>query len=109
MTTLRRWHSALDSFIASFGLSLEKLAQVGHTAVTYALVFTPFTIGAKHSMVWVGWIVAGAILGFAFWKEYFRDPKPPENAPWKWNGVRDFSFYLLGAGLAVLAYYLGVR
>lgn len=106
---LKSLWNKLDSFIASFGLSIEKLAQVGHTAVTYGLVFTAFVIGGKHGLSWLGWNVAGIILGFAFWKEYFRDPLPPENAPWKWNGVRDFSFYLLGAGLAVTAYHLGVR
>ena len=109
MNTLRRWFSALDSFIASFGTSLENLAQVGHTAVSYGLVFTAFVIGAKHGLPWVGCIVAALLAGFAFWKEYARDPLPPENAPWKWNGVRDFSFYLLGITLAVTAYYAGVR
>jgi hypothetical protein len=99
----------LDSFIASFGTSLEKLAQVGHTAVPYGLVFTAFVVGGKHGLFWLGWIVAAAIAAFASWKEYFRDPLPPENAPWRWNGVRDLSFYMLGIAVAVIAYYAGVR
>ena len=106
---LKRWWSTLTNFIASFGTSLEKLAQVGHTAVPYGLVFTAFVIGGKHGMAWIGWLVAAAILGFAGYKETVMDPRPPENAPFFWNGARDLAFYCLGVALAVTAYYLGVR
>ena len=101
----------VDGFIAGFGLNQNYLAQIGHFSVTYALVFSAFVDGWVFNFWYAGLIVAAVIGGpWVYWKEYRRDPRPPENAPF-WpgkgmpflaSGLCDASFYWLGALMATL-------
>lgn len=91
----------IDSFIAGFGLNSDGLAQVGHGSVAYGLTFTAYVVGWAFGVAWAGYLV-GAMLGgpWILYKEAYRDTKPPESAPFFWNGFKDACFYWLGIGLA---------
>lgn len=100
----------LDSFIAGFGLDPNKLAQVGHFSVAYGLTFTAYVVGWCFGFWYAGLIVGGLLGGpWVIWKEAYRDTKPPENAPFLWNGFEDAAFYWAGIALATaLAAALGM-
>ena len=99
----------IDSFIASFGLSTNKLAQVGHFSVAYSLTFTAYVVGWSFNF-WYAGIIAGLLIGgpWVIWKEAYRDTLPPENAAF-WptksvhfsqSGLFDANMYWTGIGLA---------
>lgn len=92
----------LISFIAGFGVGIpDKPAQLLHFLGGYAIVFTAFVIGWVFGP-WYAGIIAGVLIGVVWgvWKEAYLDTKPPENAPFFWNGAKDLAFYWLGIGLA---------
>lgn len=96
---LKIW-SKIDQFVASFGMNKDELAQLGHLSVAYGLAYTALTLNFI-----AGCVVMGLIGGpWVIWKEAIRDPKPPENAPFWWNGAKDAAFYWLGLGLAYAMY-----
>ncbi len=99
----------LDAFIAGFGLNTDGLAQVGHFSVAYSLTFTAYVVGWAFNF-WYAGLIAAFLLGvpWVVWKEIYRDPKPPENAPF-WpsksvhfaqSGLLDAIMYWAGIGLA---------
>lgn len=101
---------AVDSFIASFGLDINKLAQVGHFLAGYALTFTAFVVGWVCGAWWAGLIVAFLIsVPWVIWKEAYRDTLPPENAsfwpnlktPFVGSGLLDAISYWSGVTLAI--------
>ena len=83
------------NYIASFGTDPDKLAQMGHflAGVVVADWFGPW----------------GCLVFFGAWitpKEAYVDTKPPENAPFFWNGAKDMGFYCLGMGVGLVRRYL---
>jgi len=87
----------LDAFIAGFGLNNDGLAQVGHFHVTAFWSLVGYVVGWAFGFWWLGLLVGGLIcIPWGIWKEVFRDPKPPENAPFFWNGAKDLAFYWAG-------------
>jgi len=106
----RDLYRKVDGFIAGFGLNNDGLAQVGHFSVSYGLSFTAYVVGWAFGAWYAGLIVGGIISGpWVYWKEAVRDPQPPENAPFLWNGFKDACFYWGGFVLAtVVAVAIGM-
>lgn len=69
------------------------LAQDSHFAYGLAL---SFAISAFHASLW--WIV-GLLIAELFFKEYLFDQVLVEKNPLLWNGLTDWAFYVLGAGV----------
>ncbi len=86
--------SALKKAIAwvmSFGLDNDRLAQIGH-----------FLAGVVVGD-WFG--IYGCLIFFGAWvmpKEAVLDPRPPENAPFFWDGAKDAGFYCLGMAVGMV-------
>jgi len=59
------------------------------------------TAGAQHK-----WTVAGAVMLFALWKEFWFDLRyeTPETSGGIKGGLIDFSGYVAGIGLALISF-----
>jgi len=79
--------------------TFDELAQVAHASVTCNLVIVAAHWGTKPMLA-----VAGAIIVFALWKEFWFDMHEERlDVSGGWNGgVQDFAFYALGTALGLL-------
>ena len=86
--------------IGKFGANPDKVAQMAHAlfGALLILVFKHFLIISHHGGFWG----SVALLAWAVPKEAYLDPKF-EAAPFWWDGAKDLFFYLVGAGLMLLA------
>ena len=92
--------SWLDNFFRWWGrTTTRKVAYtLCHVLISYSVMLTA---GALHK-----WTVAGVVALFAIWKEFWFDLRyeTPETSGGIKGGIKDFSGYVAGVGLALIRF-----
>jgi hypothetical protein len=88
----------------AFFNEVSQFAHTGIAGLVYLVIgHVAQTMGLFHW--WWFATLAGVGVALAGWKEGYWDPRH-ENAATRGSGLQDFSFYILGIGIAVVAILL---
>jgi hypothetical protein len=81
----------------------NSVAQTGHTIAGALAVFAPLVlIGPMWRFVGAGVIVLWALVKEFWWDQHYETPEI------RGSSLEDFTFYCVGAGIALLVYQLEV-